>query len=174
MVSAFDFLKLRLLSLNGSNILSRGVSNPYSETSVYLQRLKRTATILFTMLYLLSSSGILVGQHLCMDRVKETSLFKKVESKCGMDMHMHADMEDCCDDKWALKIIEDDQQISVSSDVPSAVYHLLFEIPFVDFEALVLAQQDKVEVNNTGPPDIPKPDLTILYHSLKIPAALQS
>ncbi len=153
---------------------STGALNLYSETSVYLQSLKRTATILFTMLYLLTSSGILVGQHLCMDRVKETSLFRKVESKCGMTMEMHAGMDDCCDDEWALKIIEDDQQISASSDAPVAVYHLLFEVPFADFEALMLEQQDKIEVNNTGPPDIPKPDLTILYHSLKIPTALQS
>lgn len=122
----------------------------------------------------MTTSGILVGQHLCMDRVKETSLFKKVESKCGMSMEMHEGMEDCCDDEWALKIVEDDQQVTVASDAPSAVYHLLFEIPFADFEASMLDQQDEVEIKNTGPPDIPTPDLTILYHSLKIPAALQS
>lgn len=122
----------------------------------------------------MASSGILVGQHLCMDRVKETSLFKKVETKCGMAMGMHQGMEDCCDDEWALKIVEDDQQVSVSTDAPLGVYHLLFETPYSDFELLLTSQEDKVEVNNTGPPDIPSPNLNILYHNLKLPAALQS
>lgn len=122
----------------------------------------------------MASSGILVGQHLCMDRVKEVKLFAKSEKDCGMTQEMHDDMPDCCDDEWALEILEDDQQITVSTDAPNAVYHLLFEVPFTDFESLLVSIEDKVEVKNTGPPDIPTPDLTILYHSLKIPAALQS
>jgi len=73
-----------------------------------------------------------------------------------------------------LEIVEDDQQISVGTDTPIGIYHLLFEVPYSDFELLMTSQEDKVEVNNTGPPDIPAQDLTILYHSLKIPAALQS
>ncbi|MFT6872947.1 MAG: hypothetical protein ACJAVN_001959 [Roseivirga sp.] len=126
------------------------------------------------MLYLMASSGILVGQHVCMDRVKETAIFQKVEKNCGMTQAMHEDMPDCCNDEWALEIVEDDQQISVVTDTPIGIYHLLFEVPYSDFELLMTSQEDKVEVNNTGPPDIPAPDLTILYHSLKIPAALQS
>lgn len=139
--------------------------------------LKRTATILFTALYLLASSGILVGQHLCMGRVKETALFKKVEKNCGMSMEMHGEMEGmegCCDDEWVLQKVEDEQQVSSVNEIPTTNYHLLYETPFNEFIALLISQEEDVEVQNTGPPDISAPDLFILYHTLKIPSALQS
>lgn len=112
-----------------------------------------------------------------MGRVKETALFKKVEKNCGMSMEMHAEMEgmdDCCDDEWALQKVEDDQQISLAKDIPSANYHLLYETPLNEFIAQLTSQEEEIETKNTGPPDISTPDLFILYHSLKIPAALQS
>ncbi len=107
-----------------------------------------------------------------MDRVKGTALFKKVESDCGMDMDIH--MEGCCDDEWALKIVEDEQQVVYGSDTPTGVYHLLYEVPFNELLPSETFQEAEVEVNNTGPPDVHEPDLFILYSSLKIPFALQS
>jgi len=147
---------------------------PYFKTSVYLSSLKRTAIILFTALYLLTTSGIMIGQHLCMGRVKETTLFKKVDKQCGMSIEMHKDMEGCCDNELLLKKVEDDQQISVAKDLPLAEYHLLYEIPFNEFVTSIISEEKVVEVKNTGPPDIPMPGLFILYHSLKIPFVLQS
>lgn len=122
----------------------------------------------------MASSGILVGQHLCMGRVKETALFKKVEKNCGMSMEMHQNMEGCCDDEWVLQKVEDDQQISLVNEIPVTNYHLLYETPFNEFIALLISQEEDVEVQNTGPPDISIPDLFILYHTLKIPFDLQS
>ncbi len=91
-----------------------------------------------------------------------------------MTMEMHAGMEDCCDDEWALKIVEDDQQASASKETPATAYHLLHEVSFNDFVISTFSQEEDIEVNNTGPPDIPSPNLNILYHNLKLPAALQS
>lgn len=161
--------------LSLSLTLIQGWKNSFIKSSVYLQNLKRTATILFTALYLLASTGVLVGQHLCMDRVKETKLFKKAESNCGMSMAMHQDMEEgCCDDEWALKILEDEQQMSFGSNAPIAVYHLLYETSFNELLFSITLEDDQVEMINTGPPDINEPDLFILHSSLKIPTALQS
>jgi len=136
--------------------------------------LKRTATILFTLVYFVSTSGVLMGQHICMGRVKESAIFQKVESDCGMGMEAHKDMKGCCEDEWSLEKVEDDQQVTQGSDAPKANYHVLYEIPLSDWLPL-LASTDQVSlVRNTGPPDIPEPDLFILYQSLKIPFALQS
>ena len=126
------------------------------------------------MLYLLASSGVLMGNHLCMGRVKDTALFSKVEKSCGMSMEMHKDMEGCCDDEWSLEKVEDDQQVSTAQNIPDANYHLLYEVPFNELLSSLVSLEDEIEINNTGPPDIPAPDLFILYHNLKIPSALQS
>jgi len=147
---------------------------PYSKSSVYLASLKKTVTILFTTLYLLASTGILVGQHVCMGRVKEVALFKQQEKKCNMSAEMHKSMKDCCEDEWSLTKIEDNQQASVHSEIPNTNYTLLYEVPYSTFLVVMDEQEEKVEVKNTGPPDIPKPNLYITYQSLKIPAAIQS
>ena len=109
-----------------------------------------------------------------MGRVKETSLFKKVDKQCGMSMEMHQEMEGCCDNKLSLEKVDEDQQITSIEDTPVANYHLLYEVPFDEFIASILLEEKTVEVNNTGPPDIPQPQLFILYHNLKIPSILQS
>lgn len=91
-----------------------------------------------------------------------------------MSAEMHKSMKDCCEDEWSLKKIEDNQQASTHNEIPNANYFLLYEVPFSTFLVVMDKQEEKVEVKNTGPPDIPKPDLYIAYHSLKIPSALQS
>ncbi len=150
------------------------IDNPLSKFCVYLHGLKRIATIAFVSFYLLASSGIMVGQHLCMGRVKETALFKKVEKQCGMSMEMHKDMKGCCDNEWSLEKVEDDQQISVTQDSPKANYHLLYEVLLNNLVASLTSQEEEIEIKNTGPPDLGLPDFFILYHSLKIPSDLQS
>ncbi len=109
-----------------------------------------------------------------MGRVKEAALFAKVEKKCGIGMDMHKDMSDCCDDEWALEKIEDDQQQTGQLSSPETNYHLLYEVPFNEIIASIISIEDEIEINDSGPPDISEPDLYLLFHNLKIPAALQS
>ncbi len=109
-----------------------------------------------------------------MGRVKDSALFKKVEKNCGMSMEMHQDMEGCCDDQWGLEIIEDVQQLTSFQDAPLTSYHLLYEVPFSELVTIIIDQQDKVELKNTGPPDIHQPEYYIFYHNLKIPSDSQS
>lgn len=136
--------------------------------------LKRTLTILFVAVYFITSSGVLFGEHLCMGRVKESALFKKVERQCGMSMEMHTDMDHCCDDQWSLKVVDDEQQMTAFQDAPFTNYHLLYEAPFSELVTLIIDQEDEVELKNTGPPDIHQPELYIFFHNLKIPSGLQS
>ncbi|HEY9117588.1 MAG TPA: hypothetical protein VIN11_07165 [Roseivirga sp.] len=136
--------------------------------------MKRSLTILFTALYLITSSGVLFGQHICMGRVKDSALFKKVEKQCGMSMDSHQDMDGCCDDQWQLEIIDDEQQSTSFQHAPLTAYHLLYEVPFAEMVSIVLNQKDEVELKNTGPPDVIHPDLYLFYHNLKIPSGLQS
>lgn len=90
-----------------------------------------------------------------------------------MPMDMHQDMEGCCEDELLLKKIEDQQQLTSSKEAPKADYHLLYEAPFAEMTVILVDQAEEIEVNNTGPPDVPEPGLYILYHNLKLPA-LQS
>lgn len=147
----------------------QAVLNKFSKSCVYCQSLKRLVTILFTITYLVTTSGVLTGQHLCMGRVKHRAVFEKPASDCGMGMEMEKDTEGCCDDEWILQKVEDDQQVSAEKTLPKATYHLLYEVPLYDWQLTLSQQTDESEIRNTGPPDIPHPDLNILYHSLKIP-----
>ncbi|GAB5527260.1 MAG: hypothetical protein Roseis2KO_51320 [Roseivirga sp.] len=156
------------------NIVDLQVEKRFIKSCVYLQSVKRATTILFTLVYFVTTSGVLMGQHLCMGRVKERAVFQKVVTDCGMGMEAHKDMKGCCDDEWELQKVEDDQQVSSGSDAPKASYHLLYETPYNELLPLLAAQTEVQDVRNTGPPDIPEPDLFILYQSLKIPFALQS
>ena len=83
-------------------------------------------------------------------------------------------MEGCCDDEWSLEKVEDDQQQVLAKKGPQTKYHLLYETPLAEVTIVVFARELEIEELNTGPPEIPKPDLNILYHNLKLPAALQS
>lgn len=147
------------------------LKNTLAIICVYLRGLKRAATILFIGLYALASSGILVGQHLCMGRVKSIALFQQVEKKCGTDMQQS--MEGCCEDRWHLEKV-DDQQGGASYQAPVAEYHLLYDSPFYELEVILTHLSEEVEAYNTGPPDRPEPDLYILFQALKLPADLQS
>ncbi len=126
------------------------------------------------MLYLLTSSGILVGQHLCMGRVKQASLFSEVKKDCDMEMDMHGMMDDCCDDEMVLEIIEDEQQYVETEKAPETGYFLIYATAFVLLNDLDVEDRLDIVRNDSGPPDIGHPDKYILFHNLKIPAALQS
>ena len=115
--------------------------------------LKRTATILFSCLYLLASSGVLVGQHVCMGRVKEKALFAQQEKQCNMSAEMHQSMKDCCEDEWLLEKVEDDQQASTYNAPPTPNFHLIYEVPYSDFLLFLSHEEANLEVRNTGPPD---------------------
>ncbi len=126
------------------------------------------------MLYLTSTTGIMVGQHLCMGRLKQASLFTEVKKDCGMSMDMHGMMDDCCDDELVLEIVDDSQQQVLSEEAPAADYSLLYDTAFSLLVDLHSVQENDVELNDSGPPDLGIPDRYILFHNLKIPAALQS
>jgi hypothetical protein len=109
-----------------------------------------------------------------MGRVKGSALFTKVEKQCMGMPEMHKKMQDCCNDEWSLEKIEDSQQMAFSDDLPQANYFMLFEIALVSNIQVSISQTLEFETRNTGPPDIPKLEFYLQYHSLKIPSALQS
>lgn len=150
------------------------MENKLAESSVYCHNLKKTVTLLFTLVYFVTTSGVLMGQHLCMGRVKGSAIFEKPISDCGMGQEMEQTMDGCCDDEWVLQKVEDDQQVSAGKAIPKTSYHLLSEVLFYDWLPMSAPQVFEDEVRNTGPPDIPKSDLIILYQSLKIPLLLHS
>lgn len=136
--------------------------------------LKRAFTILIAIVFLITSSGVVFGQHICMGIVKSKALYKKASEDCKMQMMSHEKAEDCCHDEWSLEKIESDSQISLFQQIPVASYHVLYEVPFNQFIVWPPSQEGDVETQNTDPPDPSLPYLFILYQSLKIPFASQS
>lgn len=87
----------------------------------------------------------------------------------------HKGLMPCCEDVWSLEKVEDDQQAGSFKKAPDTRYHLLYAITFSELIVNpVGSQEEELEVNDTGPPDWVPTDLNILFHNLKIPAALQS
>lgn len=86
----------------------------------------------------------------------------------------HKGLMPCCEDVWSLEKVEDDQQEGSLKKAPETRYHLLYAITFSELIANPGSQEEEWEVNDTGPPDLAPTDLNILFHNLKIPAALQS
>ena len=88
-----------------------------------------------------------------------------------MDMHM--DMEDCCDDRWSIEIIDDEQQNTNSLSAPKANYFVLYEVslPLILLPEL---ETESIHVVDNGPPDRTSPPLYLYYNHLKIPSDLQS
>lgn len=107
-----------------------------------------------------------------MDRVVKSSLFKKVNEDCGMEMPM--EMEDCCDDEWSLEIIEDEQQLSDILQTPKGSFFVIYEIRLPEFIFGVSETAEKPFLTAHGPPNKVTPPLYVYYHSLKIPSDLQS
>ena len=138
------------------------------------ERLKRFLTIAFTLIYTVSTSGILIGQHLCMGRVNHSALFKQVDAKCGMTAEMHPETDGCCEDDWSLEIVEDEQQFGSSIKAPKANFHLLYEIQIPSFISKINEPLGNVFLDDKGPPDKVEIPLYLFYNTLKIPADIQS
>ena len=86
-----------------------------------------------------------------------------------MSTEMHQNMEGCCKDELSLEKIDDSQQVSVL-DAPAPIFHLLYEIPFDGlFSAFNFQQKESNMYRVNDPPPLPKPELFIQYHRLKIP-----
>ena len=92
-----------------------------------------------------------------------------------MSGEQHEGLMPCCEDVWSLEKVEDDQQAGSFKKAPDTRYHLLYVITFSELIVNPAGlQEGELEVNNTDPPDWAPTDLNILFHNLKIPAALQS
>lgn len=109
-----------------------------------------------------------------MGRVNESALFKKVDTKCGMDMDMHMDMDDCCDDEWSVEIVDDEQQLTNSLTAPKANYFVLYELVLPELALETSATDSTIVLADNGPPDKATPPLYLYYSNIKIPSDLHS
>lgn len=109
-----------------------------------------------------------------MGRVSEAALYQKVETKCGMSSDMHKDMDHCCDDEWALEIIDDVQSASDYLKAPTTTYSILAEVFWAELQFDDLDAEIDILKNDTGPPLSSYPELYLFYSNIKIPSELQS
>lgn len=76
--------------------------------------MKKIIVVIWLMIYLGVSTGIVVNYHYCMDRLASTQLFGKEASVCGKcGMHMDQAMG-CCRDEVKVVKMNDDQRTAIT------------------------------------------------------------
>jgi hypothetical protein len=84
--------------------------------------MKKAVIAIFSMFYLLMSSGLAFTVHYCMgerDAVKLGAVKTKVCGRCGME---EKESKGCCKDEQHLVKIEDDQLTVTATTVPTAFF----------------------------------------------------
>jgi hypothetical protein len=113
---------------------------------------KRTAIILLSAVYLLSSLGIAANSHYCCGILQSTTLFHDTKPDCKMA----SQMKNCCKTKKQYFKVKDQhfgaQAISLNVNLFHTIihpnYHLDLSVADLDIA--------HAAINNHGPPDWPK------------------
>ena len=82
-------------------------------------------------------------------------------------------MDDCCDERWSIEIIDDEQQFSNSLSAPKVNYFLLYEVSLSSV-LLPKLKTESAHVVDNEPPERMSIPLYLYYNHLKIPSDLQS
>lgn len=134
--------------------------------------MKRGLSILLALIYLTTSAGVIIGEHICMGEVKERALYKKASEDCEMMMMEHHQKGDCCEDEWYLQKLETDHQTNQFNSISDGIFYVLYDVPLGELPQRITETNQWTEIKNNGPPDRQEPPLFILFNSLKIPTEL--
>ncbi len=83
--------------------------------------MKICISILFSIFYLTSTSGVSINAHYCGGKIKHISFFKKSEKNCCGKKKMK---KNCCKDKAAYFKVKDNHQSSNLLKSPQASYKI--------------------------------------------------
>ncbi|HMR91348.1 MAG TPA: hypothetical protein PKC69_03495 [Chitinophagaceae bacterium] len=81
--------------------------------------MKKAVVSILLLCYLAFTSGVVISQHFCMNKLDATSLFAEKKDdcgRCGMDV---ADSNGCCKDEVKLVKLDEEQKISPAYTVSS-------------------------------------------------------
>jgi hypothetical protein len=79
--------------------------------------MKRLTAILLALIYISTTSGIVINTHYCMGKIAEIALGASGNAKCGT---CGMENEGCChDDLQVIKLTEDHHFSSIHFEVPS-------------------------------------------------------
>ena len=130
--------------------------------------MKKPISAILIILYLASTSGIVINSHYCMKRLVSVNLFEtkaKVCGLCGMDMH---DNSGCCHDEVkVLKGVQD--QVNnpvVSFEIPSLETITLYHSDFIVAVAGISGMQRHFQ--NHSPPLLSAQDTYLLNNVFRI------
>jgi hypothetical protein len=106
-------------------------------------------SILFSIFYLTSTSGITVNTHYCGGKIKHISFFKHSEKNCCGKKKMS---KNCCKDKAAYFKVKDNHQSSdlLKSPLPSSKISV-FALPVFEYSFLTTNLNRRV-LNYHAPP----------------------
>ncbi len=131
--------------------------------------MKKLSVIILAICYLAVSSGVVISQHFCMNRLDSVQYFSVQANdecgRCGMSME---EAHGCCHDKVDLVKLQNDQQqafatlfqFSAPATLPPTPIHFLLTTP----------PTQEIYIDNLAhaPPFLPDDDLCILNSVFRI------
>jgi hypothetical protein len=108
----------------------------------------RFVAILLALIYITTTSGIVISTHYCMGEVSDVALWQKDADTCGT---CGMDNEGCChDDQDVIKLTDNHHFSQISSEVPSFEPSLFTH---TSAEQRFIALREKsARINNHSPP----------------------
>ena len=78
--------------------------------------MKKAVVAIWLVIYLAVSTGVLVSDHYCMNRLASTKLFSATSKTCGKCGMTTERSHGCCRDEWRIVKMDDDQRLSLLAD----------------------------------------------------------
>jgi hypothetical protein len=131
--------------------------------------MKKLSVVILAVVYLAVSSGIVISQHFCMNRLDSVQWFAAGTpdecGRCGMSME---EAHGCCHDQVDLVKLQNDQQQAFATLFNFSAPAVLPPAP-IDFLLTAFPSQD-IYIDNLAhaPPLLPDDDLCILNSVFRI------
>ncbi|WP_394772584.1 hypothetical protein [Mucilaginibacter sp.] len=113
--------------------------------------MKRTAVILLTTIYLLSSLGVAANSFYCCGRLKSTTFFLGAEKMANCKMA--SNMKGCCKTKKQYYKIKDQHLCALGFNLDTKLFASISIRDFAIYVGLNNQRPQLVSYNSHGPPD---------------------
>jgi hypothetical protein len=113
---------------------------------------KRTAIILLSAVYLLSSLGVAADSHYCCGILQSTTLFRDAKPDCKMGLHM----KNCCKTKKQYFKVKDQHFGAPAFSLNVNLFHNVIQSNYHSDLNIACVNIAHLTVNSHSPPDLLK------------------
>ena len=116
--------------------------------------MKKLIVAIFTVFYLVISSGFTLHFHYCMGKRAGWSLFRLNKEKCGVCGMHKSNSKGCCKDEHKTVKFTFDQKVSDNNVIKIQQLPQAATLPVVIEYSSALLQSEYSELNNLSPPHL--------------------